>query len=380
MRKTLRRPDHKAGIRQLTGKDLKVGQTEFTERLPADPFVDFHPSGKVHVYGTFENYLEFNSLDDMLRGAQFKVKRIETDEYLANEASWDHMIHRWDGKEVMYAGVMTSTTGHSRPAWPADNWTRRIYAMTRNSEGKWERHAKPLFGEVRPGQNPTMIGHAYGHHFKTITRTVKGRQIEETWLFHEEVVSEKPMRTEAFARKMLNPYTASDKKVKILGVDIEGKPTLGRRQNSDEYLVEGPRPFEVKIGGETFHFVSLGSSDFNNDNYDLNFAWRKGTGIGEYTPYLETARGGEPKLVGFAESIKERYQLSWVGRAEILKDGRGDHWAIFHGVDKRIRPEVDHSKQHPELGTFQRNLYVVPLRFSMDKSGAPKIELLDQAR
>ena len=378
MRRTLRRPDHEGGIRQITGKDLKVGQSEFKPRLPADPFVDVLPDGRVHVYGTFESYLEFKSLDDMLRGGRYEVKPIESREPLANESSWDHMVQRWKGgPEVMYGGVMTAPSGEEKARWPQDNWTRRIYPFTRDAKGEWVRRSTPLFGAVKEGQQPTMVGHAYGHEFKTVKREVNGRPVEETWLFHEEIVSEHPMRTEIFARKMLDPFTASEEKVKILGVDVGGKPTLGRRQNSEEYLVEGPRPFDVKIDGETYHFVSFSSGDFNSDRYDLNFAWRKGDPIGEYTPYMD-GRSKTPKLRGFAAALKKRYQLSWVGRAQVIRDQRGDYWAVFHAVDKRIRPEVDYRAQAGDLGRFQRNIYAVPLKFTKAPDGSPRIHLVDR--
>jgi hypothetical protein len=379
MRRTLARADHRGGIRQITGKNLRLGQTRFGTRMPADPFVDVLPDGRVHVYGTFENYLEFRSLDDMLRGASFTARPIPTREYLANEASWDHLIHRFDdGTEVMYAGMMSPTEGRTTPAWPADNWNRRIFAMTRDKSGQWVKHDKPLFGAVEPGTQPTMLGHAYGHHFRTVKKKVGGKLTTETWLYHEEVVSEGPLRTEIFARKMIDPFTASDQKVKIVGVDPLRAPELGKRENG-EYLVEGPRPFDVMIDGEPFSFVAFSSGDFNSDNYDMNFAWKKGLEVGEHRPMLDpTSR--TPKLAGFGQALKQKYELSWLGRAHVVEDARGDHWAVFHAVDKRVRPDIDYRKGSGPLNEFQRNIYAVPLRFSRGPDGAPRVEVLDEPR
>jgi hypothetical protein len=378
MRRTLPRADHRGGIRQITGRDLAIGQTEFTFRAPADPFVDVMPDGRVQIYGTFENYLEFASLDDFLRGGDFTAHRIPADESFADEGSWDQLIHRWpDGSEVLYGGMMTPTEGRTHSRWPADNWNRRIYAFTRGAGGAWTRRPVPLFNPVADGAQPRMIGHAYGHHFKTVTRQVKGRKVSETWLFHEEVVAEQPLRTEIFARKMLDPFTASRHKVKIVGTEWHGQP-IGQRSNG-ELLVEGPRPFEATLGGQEYSFVSFSSGDFNSDNYDIHFAWRKGDGIGPHTPYVDRA-GGKVSLRGFAGDLKKRYGLSWVGRAHVIRDRAGQYWAVFHGVDKAIRPEVDYTRPNGELGRFQRNIFAVPMEIRLGKGGVPEIELLPDPR
>ncbi|HEU5056929.1 MAG TPA: hypothetical protein VFU21_10415 [Kofleriaceae bacterium] len=378
MRRTLPRADHRGGIRQITGRDLAIGQTQFAFRAPADPFVDVLPDGRVQVWGTFENYLEFASLDDFLRGGAFEVVPIQSDESFADEASWDHLIHRWpDGSEVLYGGTMTPTGGRDRARWPADNWNRRIYAFTRAAGGAWVRRPVPLFNPVPDGAQPRMIGHAYGHHFKTVTRRVRGREVQETWLFHEEIVAEGPLRTEIFARKMLDPFTASRRKVKILGTEWEGQP-IGRRSTGD-LLVEGPRPFEARLGGEDYSFITFSSGDFNSDNYDIHFAWRKGDGIGPHTPYVDRA-GGKISLRGFAADLKKRYGLSWVGRAHVIRDGGGQYWAVFHGVDKAIRPEVDYTQPNGDLGRFQRNIFAVPMEIRLGKGGVPEIELLPDPR
>lgn len=374
MRRTLARADHRMGIRQLTGRDLRVGQTEFAVRAPADPSVYQLPDGRVQLWGTFETYFEYDSLDDLLRGAAPRVMPVPA----APESAWDRMIHRWpDGREVLYAGTMTAPGGDRPAEWPADNWTRRIYPYTRGADGRWVRGERPLFNPVSDGMQPTMIGHAYGHHFKTVTRRVGDREVSETWLIHEEIVGEQPTRTEIFARRMIDPFTASAEKVKLVGVEYEGRP-VGKRLGGD-LLVEGARPFEVELAGETYHFLSFSAGDFSSDNYDINFAWRRGDPIGPYQPYVARGAGGEVELRGFGEAIKRRYQLSWLGRAHVVRDGRGELWAVFHAVDKTIRPELDYSKNRSEEG-LSRNVYAVPLAVRLGADGAPVIELLDRPR
>lgn len=37
---------------------------------------------------------------------------------------------------------------------------------------------------------------------------------------------------------------------------------------------------------EDYHFITFSGADFANDRYDLHFAYRRGDGIGAYTPIL----------------------------------------------------------------------------------------------
>ena len=378
----------KGGLMQITGKGMHVGQKAFKRREPADPFVDLQPGGKVALYGTGPRgrrggghaYLEFSSLDSMLHGGKFETKMMKLDPRLdaSGAQPWDLMVHRWpDGQEVMYGAVMEPTGRRkSEPKWPDDNWTRRVYAFVKDKNGTWQIHGKPLFNEVTDKTKPTMIGHAYGHHFKTIERDTPSGKTKETWLFHEEVSREidtpqgKRLVTELFARKMLDPFTASPEKVLILGAG--NPPVFGQRANGD-YLVEGPRPFEATVGTERMHFVTFSAADFANDRYDIHFAWRRGDGIGAYTPM--TTHG---ELTRYADKLKDRYKLSWVGRAHVIEKPDGSLYAVFHAVNKQIRPEVIYDgKQNDDLETFRRNVYVVPLKITPGSDGVPVIELVD---
>jgi hypothetical protein len=381
------------GVVQITGKGLRVGQRRFRRSEPADPFVDVLPSGTVHLYGTGprgrdgrHGYLEFESLADLLAGGKAHPRSLTLVPGLSGPGAqpWDLMVHRWpDGQEVLYGGVMLPTGRRSVHAqWPTDNWTRRIYAFRRDEQGRWVMHDQPLFNAITPGQAPTMIGHAYGHHFKTILRQTPSGPSEETWLFHEEVSRQIQTRkgprlvTELFARKMIDPFTASPERVKLLGVG--DPPRFGARENGD-FLLEGPRPFETTLGGEAYHFITFSSADFANDRYDIHFAYRRGDGIGEYKPFLRRGADGRDELTPFAERLKLKHGLSWVGRAHVIRTPDGGLAAVFHGVRKLIRPGVDYSgKQPADLGAFHRAVFTAPLRITLGGDGEPTIELIDE--
>jgi hypothetical protein len=369
--------------RQVTGKGLRVGQTRFVRAEPADPFIDRRPDGTYAIYGTGprarngrHRYPVYASWKDLLAGRKLREEAFHLKPALSglHAQPWDLLVHRWPGgPEVLYGGVMTPTgrrTQHAR--FPHDNWTRRVYAFTRDANGSWVMSKRPLFNPIAPGQKESMIGHAYGHHFATYEREGKA----ETWLFHEEVTREidtprgKRLVTEMFARKMLDPFTASTQKVKLLGVG--DPPRLGRRLNGD-HLVEGPRPFSVVIAGERYHFITFSSGDFATDNYDIHFAYRRGDPIGPYTPLLDK----DGQLARYAEQLKPRYSM--VGRAHVLDGPDGAPHGFYHATDKRLWPGVDFTTP-PSGGGHHRSTHVAELRFGRLPDGTPTIEPLELPR
>ena len=366
---------------------MHVGQKVFRRREPVDPFVDVAPDGRVRIYGTGPRgrrdgghpYIEYPSFEAMIAGGAYTNRMIVLSPKLATVGAqpWDLMVHRWqNGQEVLYGGVMTPGAPRTKNAkWPDDNWSRRIYPFTQDHVGAWAMHPLPLFNALPKGAQPDIIGHTYGHHFKTFERDGE----LETWLFHEEVVdrvatNDGPrLKTELFARKMLDPFTASPDKVKLLGV---GSPARYGLRANGEFLLEGPRPFDARLESETYHFISFSASDFANDRYDMHFAYRRGDAIGEYTPLTRTEDGVD-ELVPFGEKLKERYGLSWLGRAHVVQH-KGAYYSVFHGVRKAVRPEVDYSgKQSTDVETMHRVLFVVPMRLTRLANGTPHIEMID---
>jgi hypothetical protein len=383
MQQTKRRPDSKGGVVQVNGKETRPGQMEFPVRVGADPFAYVKPNGAVTVLTSDSHIMEFKSLDDLLRGGPFKVSTNDLyvegrlDKLIEYEVGWDNMIHRWpDGTEVLYSALMDpELLRRGEAKWPDHNWSRRIYPFVKDAKGRWVLRDKALFNPIDRAKPPTMIGHTYGHHFKSVTNNTPSGPVTETWLFHEEIVEEQPkLKTEIFARKMIDPFTASEEKVPILGVGDPPYPSAIRE--TGELLVEGPRPFEAVIEGETVHFVSFSSGDYMRDQYDIHFAYRRGSAIGPYTPLLRTVNG-VTDFTPFGERIKRKYALSWLGRAHVIRDRAGQAWALFHAVNKLIQPSFDYSQSPVRDRDFNRNIYVVPVTFGRAPDGEPLIELRD---
>lgn len=380
------------GVVQLTGKNLRVGQTRFRKRGPADPFAHIAADGSVAIYGTVTSvprggkhtFVRFSSFEAMERGGPYTTEKLDLEPALTGkEMAWDFSLHRWpDGTDVLYAGVMTPTarrTVHAK--WPDDNWTRRIYAFAKNAKGKWVMRGEPLFNPVTRATPATMIGHAYGHDFKTVTVDSPAGPVTETWLFHEEISGEiqtpagPRLKTEIFARKMLDPFTASTRRVKIFGV---GSPARHGARASGDHTVEGPRPFEVTIEGEKVHFIAFSGGDFYADNYDVNFAYRKGSAIGPYAG-LTSGQGPNRQLIAYAKQIKEKYGLSWVGRPQVIARPDGTFRALFHGVSKAVLPGGEYTGTKPAaLDDYHRNIYLVPIEFKRGRAGVPEIRLVGE--
>ncbi len=77
------------------------------------------------------------------------------------------------------------------------------------------------------------------------------------------------------------------------------------------------------------------------------------------------------------ERIKRKYALSWLGRAQVIRDRAGQAWALFHATNKLILPGFDYSKTPIRNRDFSRNIYVVPVTFGRAPNGEPLIELKD---
>lgn len=369
------------GIRQLTGNNLKVGQTEHPEKGPADPALYETPDGRIQIYGTQSKngFLEYPDWTSFLNGEGGVMKYLDLfhpdgAKIAGEEAAWDLIPHRWpDGKggfeEVLYAGAMTPTEGRTEARWPADNWNRRIYAFRKDAEGRWVRAKDPLFSA--PPEKENWADHSYGHHFIT---DAKG----DTWVFYEKVSEAvtpdgkaAPYKTEIFARKMISPTQAGPEEKSIVSIGDSPLPSMSRTIGG--FLVEGPRPGQVTIDGKTHYFVGFSSGDFSTDRYFVNVAWSDRID-GQYKPQL-TPNGKD--LLDLGKEAKEKLGLSWgPARPHFFQDPKGKWWVLYHAVEKTVLPDNDYSKwPNKDLAAFHRNIYLAPVEVSLGADGKPRFEI-----
>jgi hypothetical protein len=122
--------------------------------------------------------------------------------------------------------------------------------------------------------------------------------------------------------------------------------------------------------------LGFSSGDYCTDSYTINYAWSQNI-TGPYTPFLN--QDGKD-LFDLGKKIKEKYQLSWVGRPAFYKTPEGEYEVLFHGVSKEILPNHDYStwpsdKNPYQLNHFFRSIYKAKLDTSLRSDGSPRLEI-----
>lgn len=365
------------------------------------------------------------ALWDTTRVAYFDFERVFGKENLA-EAFQQMGID--PQSDLFFAGAALQPDG-KLGEWTRDNWRRRNHVLVRKN-GKLQILKDPVFNKIAASASEKdyvgfgqlsflpgdYIGHAYGPNFKMQTNKETGDL--EMWIISEEVtrridVDGKPAEiTEIVARKMVSPFEASkvpsDRKtlVSVDGKDGKPHPDSDRGpEMGNTKLIEGFRPTsiepegikiskrEVLINGkwklvedsslsQQEAFVMTGSQgNFAGDGYDAILAARLGSAIGHYD--IVTTKGDSWKK--FLKGLKQKYNLSWAGRASFLDSKQGiatqgedGRWyLLFHGVDKDIRPDGSYGGViPPDTETYHRNVYMVPIEFYVNRSGKVDMKLL----
>jgi hypothetical protein len=412
---------------QLTGHDLRTGQTSFPDRTPADPvaFVE-DATGAAFIYGTQVagsglTFLRYPDLKTLLAGGSYT--RMTRDVYLPNgqklegrEAIWDasrlsyHDLNACfpkvavfyqeqkikAGSDILYAGIALNPDG-TLGEFPAENWRRRIHAMVERDDGRLEVIAEPVFNPIPtnaktsdyigfgllPSLPGNYLGHAYGPNFK-----IEGGEL---WMIHEEVcrralIHDKPVEiTEIFARRMLNPLHAEPQSVRLVSVENpDGTLSADACRGpllSYTKLLEGFRPTHVNEGGirlegdpqREYFFLTGSSGNFAGDDYDVIMAVREGSAIGPYRLITDPDSG---RWKRYLKDIKKAHGLSWAGRGSFVEDDDGGWHLLFHAVDKAMKPDGSYTGVIPaNTEDYHRNLYLVPIEFFLNERGEPDVRL-----
>jgi hypothetical protein len=226
----------------------------------------------------------------------------------------------------------------------------------------------------------------------------------ELWVISEEVTrrldDQNPPAevTEIMARKMINPFQASETD-KVLLVSVNGEGTTAHPDSdrgekmAHTKLIEGFRPTSVNPEGvritkravmddgyvsfmpipeneqrEVF-FLTGSPGNFAGDDYDAILAYNTESPVKPYK--MITAKDGH-SWKRFLASIKKTYNLSWAGRGSFIQDDNKEWWLLFHAVDKDLKPDGSYSGVIPaNTPEYHRNLYAVPVEFYMNLKGEP---------
>ncbi|MES3036434.1 MAG: hypothetical protein V4736_00885, partial [Bdellovibrionota bacterium] len=295
------KPDREGGLVQITGKDLKPGQTSFPERTPADPFVfEDAKTGEIHVYGTQVDgtgfsFLKYKRKSDFLRGKKPEI--VNKKVYLPNgtvaegkEAIWDTYRLSYEtlsqvfskeelelaygkqgidkGSDLYFGGVALQKSG-DLGRWTTDNWRRRVHPIG-TVNNRLQILKDPVFNKIKDEATETdypgfgmlpflpgnYIGHAYGPNFKLVKNN---EGTLELWVISEEVTRRvdangKPAEvTEIIGRKMISPFQASPDGIVMVSVNgKDGKPHPDSDRGPEmgnTKLLEGFRPTSVTPEG-----------------------------------------------------------------------------------------------------------------------------------
>jgi hypothetical protein len=198
-------------------------------------------------------------------------------------------------------------------------------------------------------------------------------------LFYERVTDGRgghPRRTDIFMRTMRGESPADDERI---AVGVGDPPWPATRRSIGGWLVEGPRPCRLTIGGEDFFVLGFSSGDYPTDGYGMDYAWSR-TLEGPYHPRLADPRRD---LLDLAAALKRRLGLSWVGRPAFFQGAAGAVQVLFHGVWKDRIPDNDYARwpTRHRVQEFSRCVFRAAVAASVDAAGTPILRLAaDDAR
>lgn len=376
------------GLIQLTGTFLGPKQTKFPVAElpdPAPPYIN--EKGEVEIYGSADYFIRYPNWDQFLSGGCYEVVKLPL--FGPNQRPYDQIYtHPWDirkyrieengkpSREILLGGAMTAMNGKDKPVWPDDNWNRRVYFFRLNQIGQWVRDIMAVVGDYKTGWE----GHSYGGNLiqedRYTSDVLNPDQPGQVAFFYEkvtEVVKESPYKTEIFAVKMANFFSAASPVEEIPILTLGNNPYPSTKRTIGGYLIEGPRPIQVKIKGESFYLVGFSSGDFPTDSYTINFMWSKSM-LGPYKPMMNS-KGTD--LLDFGQQLKTKNGLSWVGRPSLYARPDGSYEMMFHGVLKTVLPDNDYSKWPTKynLWEFFRCLFKTHVTLDLDANGEPTLRL-----
>lgn len=384
------------GLYQLTGNYLLPGSpVNAGDELPdaAPPYVA--ENGEVEIYGSAPYFIRYADWKSFLEGGSYKKIPLR---FFSNDGQpyiFDY-THPWDVRkyrvilptgeteEILIGGAMTAGVPGSSPLWPNDNPSRRIFIFRQAPDGTWIRNKQSIYGDPKSG----WMGHSYGGNFfqahSSNPSIIDLKSGAPLYFFFEKVdhsEEDRPTRTQIYAMNVDFQGRESDEFLAlsgmpklILGVTDPAteKPFPSTKRSTGGYLIEGPRPIKAKIQGKDFYFIGFSGGDFCTDGYTTNFAWSH-TPLGPYQPLLN--KDGTDFL-DYGHKLRNRYQLSWVGRPVLYETPEKNYEIMFHAVNKHLVPDNDYTNWpvHQPLNKFYRVLLKANVRLDLHKDGTPRIE------
>jgi len=363
------------GIMVLTGHDLRPFQTSFELPELADPYVTLFKDA-VLISGTAQYSLKLKSVEDISRGGPYQIV---WNEFLYPDgtpmADNRFAAPSWDMKPVLWASLKDAPPriwdpakdtappqiiwygGHMRPGpgktaahWPADNYSRDIFAFLEKLPGKWFSMAESLFPArgTWPRATGNYLGHRYGH------QIVNVRGVPT--VFYEEVTDVRgdgsPAVTKIFMDEMANPLQARGQPVELVSpTDAASGRTFPSAVREDRSaLVEGPLYFSFEFEGEEWEAIGFSAGSFYG-RYASCFASRKVSDGRLGKPYQLDLTDDGSDLHDAGELLRPALNLAGgPGRPAVIVgpdgktilDARGKLQLLVHGYRRDILPDLDY--------------------------------------
>ena len=343
----------------------------------------------VEIYGSAKYFIRYKDWNEFETGGCYEIVPLAlyNPGYIGFDGVYDQP---WDirkfqtynisgvRRDMIVAGAMSPLHGRVAPLWPDDNISRRIYFFRPDTTGRWLRDQDPIVGEPLDD----WMNHSYGGNLIQVGSSAPGVIREdkpgEIAVFYERVSNISggtPFVTEIFAKKLtsLGNFVGNIPSVEVPILSVGDHPFPATKRTSGGYLMEGPRPIELEIEGQTFYIIAFSSGDFSTDSYTMNLAWSHQL-LGPYKPILDKA--GDD-LRDFGHELKKSYDLSWVGRPSLFKNPSGQTEMLFHGVRKSILPDNNYT-QWPfkyQLWEFFRCIFKINVELKLDANDEPVMKL-----
>ncbi len=212
------------------------------------------------------------------------------------------------------------------------------------------------------------------------------------WMAYEEVTEEKvlpdgrrlPYATQIFARRMnedltlsvgepvlLSSYTSWENPQKIFSASNRRGP----QGEHSGYLVEGPNPILMKVGGKEYWVVFFSAGDFVAE-YG-NFMMYREKSEGPIGPYRHVMND-DGELLNVTEKLVADLGLTWAGRLNPFYDENGKLWGLMHGIFKADIPDgwvkCGWPRTPEEFICYARRVLLVPLEADMIQ-GQPTVKV-----
>lgn len=410
------------GVTALTGLELKPFQTHFDIPELADPYAT-QLKDSVVISGTAPYYMKFPSQQAIESGGPYEIVWpkffLHDGSPLGSRSSapaWDLKPVTWIKEKslksgtsyrlwssergtgsatvIWYGGHMRRRPNETHARWPADNFSRDIFAFVERSPGEWMSLENSIFSNRSnwPRAIGNFLGHRYGHQIVLSPKLENGQTRYVPTVYYEEVTEVRsngaPLVTKIFKDEMDGPFQTKGSPTELISPINQqtGQPFPSALREDGSVLVEGPLYFRFEFEGEAWEAIGFSAGSFYSD-YPAIFASRKISDGLNGQPYLpdltddgidfHNAGAQLGRVLNLAGGpARPAVLVDTSGKAVMTTEGHLQ--VLVHGYRKEILPDHDF-KRPPEKYRFDQMFRVAfhtRLKVSRSQTGRLRFDLL----